>query len=315
MYKALVIGCGNIGALYDLDVENIWTHAKALHLDSRFSLAVYDINKSLVKQVARKYNCEIVERIDKNVLELFDCVSICTPTSSHYEILRAALNARVKLIICEKPVSNNVKELNGLKRIYSKGSSKVLVNYIRRFQPPYEELRNAVSNILKKEILTNICVRYQRGFSNNCGHAFDTIEYLTNHKLILKRIKIHNKSADHFKDDLTLSLQANWDKTNVIVAGLSDVQFPYFEIDLYFNYHLIAIKNGGANIEIYEARKNGKSFQPLKIRDQVGHENCLKDYMKFVINHAHDLLSAEMTSDNFSNSVDLNLRMLKYMNN
>ena len=157
-------------------------------------------------------------------------------------------------------------------------------------------------------------MKYQRGFSNNCSHAFDTIEYLTSQKLILKKIKVHNKSADYFKDDPTLSLQGTWEETNVTVTGLTDVQFPYFEIELYFKCHLIAIKNGGANIQIYEAGK-GKKFQPLKIHDRVGHENCLKDYMKFVINHAHDLLSAKMKSDNFSNSVDLNLRMLNYMNN
>lgn len=315
MYKALVIGCGNIGAGYDLHNGKILTHTKALHLDKRFTLAVYDVNKSLTNKISDKYSCEVIKNIESNVLVKFDCVCICTPTDTHYHFLKTALRARVKLIICEKPISNSSKELRAAKAIYNKGNSKVLVNYIRRFQPAYLELKQTISNLLKKESLTNVTIRYQRGFVNNCSHAFDTIEYIMDCKFILTNIKTHNKVYDHFANDPTFSLQATWNKANVNITGLSNVKFTYFEIDLYFEYCRISIKNAGEKIEIYTAEKEKKRFQPLKLQDHLTHEDCLKDYMKYVINYAQDLLNKKDTSDNFLTSVGLNLRMLNYLNN
>ena len=87
MYRGLVIGCGNIGALYDFDNAQIITHAKAIHTDPRFSLSVFDINKELAKKISSKYNCEIIEEINEQTMQSFNCVSICTPTHTHYEFL------------------------------------------------------------------------------------------------------------------------------------------------------------------------------------------------------------------------------------
>ena len=47
MFKALLIGCGNIGALYDFDNTQILTHAKGYALHPAFELTVFDINKEL----------------------------------------------------------------------------------------------------------------------------------------------------------------------------------------------------------------------------------------------------------------------------
>lgn len=314
MYKALVIGCGNIGALYDLENDKILTHAKAFHCHHQFTLSLFDVDNELATKIAEKYNCEVVEKVDNKVLQLFDCISICTPTGSHFELLQNALSSQVKLVICEKPVSNNISELNTLKTLYNNGKSKILVNYIRRFQPSFVELKQFISGIIGKEVLTNICIRYQRGFLNNCGHAFDTIDFLLGYTLELENIKLNNKAYDQFPDDPTLSLQATHNKTNIAITGLSDIKFTFFEIDLYFEYYFISIKNAGATIRIYKAEKDIRRFQPLQILDAYSQDDCLKDYMKYVIEHAHGLLNGEQTLDNFSGSADMNIRMLNYIN-
>ena len=54
MFKIIIIGCGNIGALYDLKSNKILTHAKAFSLIDNFSLYFYDLNISLTKIVAKK---------------------------------------------------------------------------------------------------------------------------------------------------------------------------------------------------------------------------------------------------------------------
>jgi predicted dehydrogenase len=314
MYKALVVGCGNIGALYDLENDKILTHAKAFHFHNQFNFSVFDLDKQLARKVADKYNCEVIEKIDDEILRSFDCVSICTPTHTHYELLQQALNNRVKLVICEKPISNNASELSALHTLYKNGNSKILVNYIRRFQPAFSELSQVIAGIIEKETLTNIAIRYQRGFLNNCGHALDTIEFLLGHTLNLDNIKLNNIVYDQFPNDPTLSLQATHNKINIVITGLSDIKFSFFEIDIYFEYHYISIRNAGATIRVYRAEKDGRRFMPLQMLDTYSQDDCLSDYMKYVIEYAYGLLSGEKTTDNFSGSVNMNIRMLKYIN-
>lgn len=313
MYKALVIGCGNIGAGYDLDTDQVLTHVKAFSKNEKFLLSIFDTNKLLAKKISEKYNCNVVEEINNSTLTNFDCVSICSPTQTHFEYLTKTIDAKVKVIICEKPVSNNFLELQNLRNTFQKNSSRVIVNYFRRFQPSFIQLRKKIESIAQNEKLSNISIRYQRGFINNCSHAFDTIGFLMSKEIELTEIKKHNQINDHFENDSTLSIQAKWDETNVDILGLSNVLFSHFEIDLYFEFHKIIIKEAGQTIEIYKAEKSPAFLKPLV--NQTTYTDCLKNYMCPVIENAETLLNNHLLEDNFMQSVNLNQRMLNYLNN
>ncbi len=313
MYRALLIGCGNIGAMYDFEKNDILTHAKGYSLNPHFEVTVFDANRELAIKVAERYNFKVKDTLSPEELSGFNCLSICSPTKTHYHFLCQAFEARVKAIICEKPISNELKELENLKSLYKASGSKVVVNYIRRFQPAFKELKNTVGEFLKTERLTNISIRYQRGFINNASHAFDLIEYITNIPLLLTEIKKHNFNADHFENDPTLSLQAFSNHINISVLGLSCVKFSYFEIDLYFFSHRIQITQAGQQIDIFKAEEGKAFLSPLQ---HIKHtEECLKDYMEPVIGHVYDLLSGVEIEDNFLHALGLNERMLQYLNN
>lgn len=309
----MVIGCGNIGASYDFDTDQVLTHVKAFSKNKKFLLSIFDTNELLVKKVSEKYNCNIIGEIKNNTLANFDCVSICTPTKTHFEYLTKTIDAKVKVIICEKPVSNNLFELQNLFNTFQKNSSRIIINYFRRFQPSYFELKKKIEPIAHQEKLTNISIRYQRGFINNCSHAFDTIGFLTNKEIELTEIKKNNEVNDHFENDPTLSIQAKWGETNVDILGLSNVLFSHFEIDLYFEFHKIIIKESGQTIEIYKADKSTIFLKPLV--NQTTYIDCLKNYMIPVIEHTEALLNNQLLKDNFMESVCLNQRMLNYLNN
>jgi len=312
MYKALVIGCGNIGAFYDFSSDYIQTHVKAFYLDSRFQFSIYDVDKYVLELISTKYGCKTIDSIDEITLSKFDVVSICTPTDTHGEILKIAVDAKVKVIICEKPISNDLDGLKKAKKIYREGKSKILVNYIRRFQPAFLNLRDVVRVLMLKEELKNISIRYQRGFLNNCSHAFDTIEFLSDLKMELAKIQKHNLVYDHFKKDPTISLQAYLGNVNVSILGLSNVCFSHFEIDLYFKYCKICIKDAGQTIEVYKADKVDQFPKPLYLHSVQ--KECLINYMENVINQAYCLLREKEQKDNFMQSIAMNQRMLNYLN-
>ncbi len=308
--KILILGCGNIGALYDFENESILTHAKAFSIHNNSKMFFYDIDSKLAKTVAEKYQSNFISNQNDIKFDEFDCISICTPTNTHFDLLVKAINANVKLIICEKPISNSKNELENLNRIYKDSNSRILVNYIRRFQPEYIKLKNYIHDLLTKEELTNISIRYQRGFINNCSHAFDVISFLTSLKVKLAEIKKQNIVYDHFEYDPTISIMASWNTANLNVLGLSNVQFSHFEIDLFFKTVKVAILESGNVINISESKVGGRVLNPLKFNEQLSHVNCLKDYMLNVVNRVYEMYDNESIEDNFLDSLDLNLAML-----
>jgi len=313
MFKALLIGCGNIGALYDFDNTQILTHAKGYALHPAFELTVFDINKELEAQVANRYNALTLEAPIQQVISHFDCVSICSPTDTHSYFLKEAMKANIPVIICEKPISNKSEELESLEESYFQHHSKIIINYIRRFQPIYAELKSTINLILTKEKLTNISVRYQRGFINNASHAFDLLQYLFNKPIFLTGKQVTHSVNDHFLNDPTLSLTGMWGTTNFIVHGLVNIQFSHFEIDLYFSSQKIMITDAGRTIIRMEAPVIGPFLQaPIQ---KETHYNCLNNYMENVISYAAGLLDGTNTKDNFLDSVKLNQQMLTFIQN
>lgn len=312
MFNALVIGCGNIGALYDLNTDQITTHAKAYAVNPDFKLTVFDTNKELKLKIAHTYHADTITALTPEHLTSFDCVSICSPTATHAELLSVAIHAKVPVIICEKPVSNNVEELLILKSKYKEGYSQVIVNYFRRFQPAFADLKNKVLKLLQNEQLTNVAIRYQRGFINNASHAFDLIQFLTGKPLLLNQVQTTPQIYDHFPDDPTLTLTGIWEKATLVVHGLGNVRFSHFEIDLHFETHKILIKNAGKTIEIFQAPFMGRFLQPLKQIEMKS--ECISNYMEPVIKQAGDLLKGVKLNDNFNESVKLNQQMLSLIN-
>jgi predicted dehydrogenase len=313
MFNALVIGCGNIGALYDLDTDQIITHAKAYAVNPDFKLTVFDTNKELELKIANTYHADTITAITLEHLNAFDCVSICSPTATHAELLCGAIQAKVPVIICEKPVSNDAEELFILKAKYKEGHSNIIVNYFRRFQPSFAELRNKVLQLLQNEQLTNVAIRYQRGFINNASHAFDLIQFLTDKPFSLNQVQKKTPIYDHFTDDPTLTLTGIWGNASLVVQGLGNIQFSHFEIDLYFESHKILINNAGKTIQIFQAPPKDRFLLPLTQIEMKS--ECISNYMEPVIKQAGDLLKGVKQKDNFIESVNLNQLMLNYIQN
>lgn len=313
-YNVLVLGCGNIGAQYDFDTSDVKTHVKAWSLMPNIRLSIFDLNKELESKVATKYNCRVIESISVESLRVFDCISICTPTTTHMELLIQAFEAGVKVIICEKPITNNLESVKPILNAYQAGNSKVLVNYIRRFQPAYSKLQIYISSVLQTgETLKAINIKFNRGFINNCSHAFDLIEFIFKKDLLITDSYKFNVVYDHFDYDPTLSLSGKWGDTIISVLGLSEVLYSTFEIELYFKTRKVLILNAGDRIEFYSSTEGPVAINPLVKNEELS--GCISDYMKSVIQEAANILVGKNCEDNFVSSLALNTRMLKYLNN
>jgi predicted dehydrogenase len=315
MYNALLIGCGNIGAMYDWDNEHILTHAKAYFKSEKIKPSFYDLNQEQAQMVAGRYNGKVIDNIDIEIENTkFDIVSICSPTNTHFNLLSKVLKRNTSVIICEKPISTDYDELEQLREIYINSSSRVLVNYIRRFQPSYHKLSAILASFSESEVLTNVSIRYQRGFINNCSHALDLLQFLFQKNFDPKNFIITKKEYDHFKNDPTICGQGEWLNANLNILGLQNVKYSHFEIDLYFVNKKIQIRNAGNEIMFYYIDSNSSKFPALVNQKGLNMSNCISDYMMPVIEKSISLVNNNEIADNFIEALQLNQTILNILN-
>jgi predicted dehydrogenase len=309
MYKALIIGCGNIGALYDFDLDSVSTYAKAFHLDPEIEFEVFDINKETAQKVAERYGVRRLEGLKRADYINYDIVAICTPTETHHEYLSQMLDKGPKLVICEKPVDVDKSRLARLKELYRHSGKKVMVNYFRRFQPGIIRLKSEIETILKKEGCTNIVVKYQRGFHNNASHAVDLLEFLFGSTIDLSNAKLGHKVFDEFDSDPTVCTSSDWNGANVQFVGLSNVKFSRFELEIYFSERAVILKDGGDEIELYSTEAKSGNFHPRLALVEIK-TGVIKNYMENVVSHAKRLVDIKEAPDNFLESVSVSERIL-----
>jgi predicted dehydrogenase len=314
MYKALLIGCGNIGAMYDWDNEQVLTHAKAFSKIDEIEVDYFDLNNQQSSMVAGRYNGKAIFDLDKAFENNFyHIISICTPTSSHYNFLNKALKRKIPVIICEKPISTNKNEIDELITLYGVSQSKVLINYIRRFQLSYQKLKNIIAILQKSDELSSVSIRYQRGFINNCSHALDLLQFLFHEEFIPVNFVINRKDFDHFENDPTISGYCEWMNANINILGLQNVKYSNFEIDLYFRKTKILIQNSGNDILFYSMENINKGIMKLEVQIEKNMSNCLENYMMPVADKALQLLKKN-GDDNFNESILLNKTILNILN-
>jgi len=310
MYKSLIIGCGNIGAMYDFENDSIATYAKAFHLDPEIEFEVFDVDLDVSLRIADRYSVRSLSVLSPATFQDYDIVVISASTSAHFQYLSLMLERGPHLVICEKPVDTDISRLAQLRTLYHQANIKVMVNFFRRFQPGFVQLKLEIEDILSGEQCTNIVVKYQRGFHNNASHAFDLLEFIFGATIDLSQASIARLVRDEFENDPTLNMSCVWNGMNVEFIGLAGVHFSHFEIELFFVRKAVLIKDGGNVIERYSASpKSGDFYSKLCLQSKQG--RVIENYMVNVIYHAKKLLSQGSLGDNFLQSVNISERILE----
>ena len=100
-----LIGCGNIGFLYDCkNPKKLLTYYSTINSNKFYKLiGVCDTNKKKKKLIPKHVN--FFSNLNKmlNYLLELNVVIVASSTPSHYRILTQVLKSKVQYIICEKP--------------------------------------------------------------------------------------------------------------------------------------------------------------------------------------------------------------------
>ncbi len=146
--KFLIIGLGSIGSRHLKNLINLGykkltvvTQKKDITAEYPFLKNFYTIKEALTS-------------------ESFDAAILCTPTACHITAIEELLDAKIKKIYIEKPVSHNLDGIEQILKAASFYSNKIIVGYDLHFDPGIAKVRQLIQS---KEIGNVISVNASVG--------------------------------------------------------------------------------------------------------------------------------------------------------
>ena len=255
--KAVVVGLGNIGFQFNLDNlrRGTWTHVDAYDSFRGTELVgALEIDKDKTRTFKR-YHRDIP--VFKTIKELMretsaDIVSICTPTKTHYAILKELAQHPVKAIFCEKPIADTVNQAEEMVRLCKSKGILLAVNHTRRWDENYRFVKKAVQSGAIGTV-NAVNALYPAQVFNMGTHMFDTVRMLIGKNAVkVSGFFVGEKKPDpdisgwiKFEDDIFCSISATGKREDLI-----------FEIDIIGDEGRIRIVDNGAKIEQYSFMKS-----------------------------------------------------------
>ena len=128
--KIGVLGAGHLGKI----------HLRLLKESARYDLVgFYDTQPQQAARIAREFGYRSFNDIN-SLLESVDVVDIVTPTVTHYELAKSALE-RGKHVFLEKPITTTVEEAKDLVELAKKKNLQGMVGQVERFNPAFMAAR------------------------------------------------------------------------------------------------------------------------------------------------------------------------------
>jgi len=143
-FKSGVIGVGFIGAAHIEQLRRLGNIEVVALADEAGPQ-----EKADALHVPRGYEC-YKELIDNQQL---DCVHICTPNNSHFEIAMYAMQHGIN-VVCEKPMTTTVEEAERLLAVAQEKKLIHAMNFNCRFYPMAYQMREMVKNCELGDIFT-----------------------------------------------------------------------------------------------------------------------------------------------------------------
>lgn len=195
MFKVGIVGCGGIGRAH----ANAWSAIEGVRV-----AAVADLNAERAQSVADLCGAKALTDL-ADLPEDLDAVSVVTPPSAHYPVVKALLE-RGFHVFCEKPLTMNVRKGRELERLAKEKGKQLGVGFKMRFEPIFRKAKELVPEIgdLVSIVTTKQQMYHPRPESTwvkDVGamyelsvHDFDLITFLTGKvpgKVLFSRLDHH----------------------------------------------------------------------------------------------------------------------------
>ncbi|MEE2998243.1 MAG: Gfo/Idh/MocA family oxidoreductase [Pseudomonadota bacterium] len=259
-YVGAVIGTGRIGMLHERDPLRLKpaTHFGMMKSHPRISFAAICDAEPEKFDIARSMKPDIACYTDpKKMLEEVrpDIVAIATWRDTHYQMMKLALAAGVRVIICEKPIAESDAHAKEVVQQARKQGVELLINHRRRFDPLLYSFRDDLQNGIIGEIVQVHSI-YVYGLLTTGTHMVDALRFFLNPvagEIVwvagYPNVMNHLAPADDPNVDAVLGFE-NGLKVFMQSSNIQD--YDIFDFTFYGRAGMAHFYNIGRNIDIYK---------------------------------------------------------------
>jgi UDP-N-acetylglucosamine 3-dehydrogenase len=135
--------------------------------------AVYDVNLGAAKSIAERHGCKVAHSLE-DAVERSDAITVCTPTSTHFEIALKALEME-RHVFVEKPITARSSEALALVTKADEKGLLLMVGHIERYNLGFRRLYDLVKSGRLGELTSIRAKRVSSGASrvSDVGVALD----------------------------------------------------------------------------------------------------------------------------------------------
>jgi myo-inositol 2-dehydrogenase/D-chiro-inositol 1-dehydrogenase len=135
-YRFALLGAGFIGSVH---AANLASHSG---IDFR---VVYDIDSARANRLAAQHGTQATDDLEAAFdADRIDAVLIASSTDTHADYLRRAADAGLA-VLCEKPIDLDLERATEAARFADRSGTRAMVDFNRRFDRDYAELKRAVA--------------------------------------------------------------------------------------------------------------------------------------------------------------------------
>lgn len=250
MHNVLIIGLGQIGMGYDLELDSdafVLTHARAFETHPSFRLVGgVDLLQQRCELLGKHFNCysstDLVAALRQTAP---DIVVISSPTRQHGTVLRTVLEqSKPRLILCEKPLSFDIEEARSMVAACKAHDCLLSVNYMRRSEPGALEVKRRLLNGLITTPVKGVAW-YSKGLFNNGSHFFNLLELWLGS---MKEFKIVEPGRLWDGFDPEPDVQVIFERGTVSFLAAREECFSHHEIELVAQNGRLRYEQGGGKI-------------------------------------------------------------------
>lgn len=251
-YKVGIVGAGMIAAGYDAPGSpKVLTHAHAFKANPRFDcLGFFDLDQAKARAAASKWGLGHFATFEALASANPDVVVICVPDEHHASSLRPLLEQKVRLVLCEKPLTLKVTDSRALMEAFARKKVALGINYQRRYDPSLLAVRQAYT---EGRLGRFVCgtVLYSKGILHNGSHAVDTLRFLLGDPT---SAVVTRKIADYKDADPTVDATLDFGAGSVALVAGDERLFSLFEIDLLFEKRRYRFHHSGLSLDSFEVK-------------------------------------------------------------
>jgi hypothetical protein len=266
--KTILLGIGNIGAIYDINKKIGITHSSVLQKNKNFEIiAAIDKNSKKRKLFEKNYKVKSYKNFNKiNGINSAKLLVVTFKIKINY-LEKIVKNNKFKSILFEKPFDYNQSEVLKIKDLLIKKKIKFYINFQRNYSPLF---KNMIKKIKKKDIGKNIKI-----------FCFFSKKFIVNGIHFLALFLNLSKKINYFKKISNDLYFVKLEKIDIYFLNTNKKNFNYNAFEIFGSKGKISLSSRPEILTYYKLT-NDKIFPKYKVLKKHEIQKSRIDVQKYI---------------------------------